>query len=83
MPELAQIGDDTAATGSDEPPPTGPMATCRASTPSSAATVYVNGARPIVQCEWSSSGLPPIAAWIAGISVRARSGVSKPAGSLR
>ena len=45
--------------------------------------MYVSGASPIVQCEWNSSGLPPSAALITGISVRARSGVSKPAGSFR
>ena len=36
----------------------------------------------MVQCACSSSGLPDKRARTAGISVRARSGVSRPAGSL-
>ena len=42
----------------------------------------LSSARPIVQWACSSSGLSPITALIAGISVRARCGVSSPPGSL-
>ena len=43
-----------------------------------AATRQVSGDSPSEACECSSSGLPPSAAWTAGISVRARSGVRMP-----
>ena len=80
--ELAQVGNDPARVGSDVPLARGPAATCSTSIPSSAAVMYVSGASPIVQCECSSSALVPIRARTAGISVRARSGVRRPVGSL-
>ena len=68
--------------GCEEPFASGGTAVCRLRTPSCKASIYTSGARPVVQCECSSTGTPFAFSRMTGSSVRARSAVNSPPWSL-
>ncbi len=81
-PSARRLATTRSEGGLEVPSAAAPEAHWTALTPQAGASIYASSPRPMVQWACSSSGLSPITALIAGIRVRARSGVSRPPGSL-
>ncbi len=82
-PSARRFASVCSADGWDVPLASGLTAVQKNEAPSRADSRYTRGAIVAVQCECTSSGSDGAAARNAGTSVRTRSGVRRPPGSLR